>query len=489
MRRTTIEFMLFSAITVKSISHQKLSIVRFCGLVPASSLSCADCLKSEKPIKDSGKMIRVTCSTAPASFPDLLEQAASGECGLSRLLEDPNILEVYQKQNDDLTRQLSANVHEFLSIALGVIPSDHKDLCRRMLFRIPLTFAGRISLSPATVATLSNFMAVVDASRTDDVNLFCYLLQHFSKISGGRFLLLLPDAELFCRRLFDIAFVSPAVFDLVMYILSDGHPDFAAFLNKVEMSRLIWERYAADQRNDYLLFLSQVLNCVDASSVCIQYASDPEKVEWFFRTAITTEDRETRDLAMSVLYEMCSHCDDEDESETSMMVRVFQYMIRRVDQLAAFLGNDTSFSLGKSRAIEIIQAIVAAEESVAPSIIRAAGKLFAQMVAAPNFSILHCATVTLFELVMEADPGDIEPIVAEYRIRETIAEKFKQGGVSRPFDAHLCRIAQMLAKLDSDNGAWQQLLAGPVKEMDKLMSSPYGGSHPNKALGAPIRDD
>jgi hypothetical protein len=300
---------------------------------------------------------------------------------------------------------------------------------------------------------------------------------------------MLSDGPRFCQRLFDLAFVSPAALDLIVYILSDGHPDFAAFLNKVEMSRLLWERYQADNRKDYLLFLSQILNCVEGSSVCMQYASEPEKVEWFFRTAMTTDDRETRDLTMSVLYEMCSHCDDEDERENSMMVRVFQYLIRHVDELANFLGDDRPFSLGKSRAIEIIQAIVAAQESVAPSIIQAAGKLFAQMVASPDFWMLHCATVTLFDVVTGADPDELEQVVVEYHIRETIAEEFNRGGLRRPFDGHLYRIAQMLAKLDSDDDVWKEFLAGPVREMDRLMSSPYGGSHPNKALGGPILDD
>jgi hypothetical protein len=221
----------------------------------------------------------------------------------------------------------------------------------------------------------------------------------------------------------------------------------------------------------------------------MQYASEPGKVEWLFRTAITTDDRQTSDLTMSVLYEMCSHCDDEDESETSMMVRVFQYLIRHLDELALFLGSDRPFSLGKSRAIEIIQAIVAAEESVAPSLIQAAGKLFAQMIASPDFSILHCGTVTLFELVMGADNDEIEQMVVEYHIRETIAEEFQQGGFRRPFDGHLYRMAQMIAKLDSDDDAWKEFLAGPINEMHRLMSHPYGGIHPNKSLVPPIRDD
>jgi hypothetical protein len=415
-------------------------------------------------------------------FAELSTLISSSECTLADLLPDPNVFDAFQRQHADLDRYLVASAGDFLGIALGVVPSAHRPLCRRMLFRIPIGFARRVALSPAAVTTLAGFLVSASPSRSDDVALCCYLVQHFSKISGGRFLLLIADGATFCERLLDLAAELPTARDLVVAILGDGHPDFVAFLDRVNAAAVLWRRYEGGGVA-ILSLIELVANCCDAHSVCLQFLSAPPRVAAVFDQAIGAPTRELRDSAMTILYEMCSHCDDEDDGETSMIARVFRFVIDNVDRLAAFVGASGTFGPGKSRAIEIIQAVVSTEDSVPTSVVRAAGGLFTQMVQQPNFSILHCATFTIFKIAVGADEDEVADMLKHYRVKEEIMVKFREGEIMRPYDAHLAKVAQMVKDVGEAPPGWTDFVEGPLAEITRLLKCQYGGDHPNKSAG------
>jgi hypothetical protein len=106
----------------------------------------------------------------------------------------------------------------------------------------------------------------------EDFVLACHLFQHFGKLSGGHFLLLIHDRKTLFQRFIDIRNV-PSVSDLLVFVFSDDHPDLAAFLNRSTMAEIVWQRDEADQEAAYFQFLSFSVNSVDASCPAMQYSN------------------------------------------------------------------------------------------------------------------------------------------------------------------------------------------------------------------------
>jgi hypothetical protein len=92
---------------------------------------------------------------------------------------------------------------------------------------------------------------------------------------------------------------------------------------------------------------------------------------------------------MELLYELCSFCDEEDNGETSVLVRVFGYIQEHQDELAEFVGNDQPFCRAKTRAMELFSGLITSQDEVAESFFQTAGKLFHKIFQHPQFSELH----------------------------------------------------------------------------------------------------
>jgi hypothetical protein len=247
------------------------------------------------------------------------------------------------------------------------------------------------------------------------------------------------------------------------------------------MAQIIWECYESEQKSIYLLFLSYIIDSVEHSSQTLQFVSERPRVERLFSLATLSDDRRTCDYAMDALYELCSHCDDEDDSETSMVARVLPYVIEHADDLAGFVGNRQMFGHAKARAIELLAAVISAQETVPDSILQAAGSLFQQTLEEPLWSRLHVGMVSLFRIIGEGEDPDWEALDGKFQIRKAIVEEFAGKSKDKLFYCHLMEVAKWFVESGAEGTPeWREFVEGTYPVQKKLMSGKYGGPHPVK---------
>jgi hypothetical protein len=423
----------------------------------------------------------------------LVEILRHPDCTLIQLLNESELYPAYHRQLPDLIHFLVSHADEVVAIALGVAESSPaaKSTCRRILVLPVASFSHRVALFPPFVATVNSFLLNMPHDRIADITTCCLIVQYYAKLTAGNFLLQFPDGVPLFERLLD--FISlPCVYDLVLQIVSDGHDRFADYLNQSHIAGILWERYQNSGDAVLLGFLANVVTSVGPHSSEIQYVTEPERIEIVFRLATLSEDRPTCNNAMIVLYELCSYCDEDDNSETSVLVRVFGYIREHQDELAAFVCNHRPFCYAKTRAIELFSALTAAQDSVPQSFFEAAAGLFTQMFENPQFSVLHCTAVSLFALVMQGDEEARQKFEDDFHIKDQIIREFSEMTPDKLYYGHLLRIVELLEEADEGNAReheWVAFLTGRFAEMKTVAGSSYGGPRPQKGIGKIILSD
>jgi hypothetical protein len=378
-------------------------------------------------------------------------------------------------------------VPEILAIAVGekAATPENKKLCRRVLVNPVRSFALRIALYPPFAAACGPFFTALPVDRLEDITTGCLILQHYSKLTAGNFLLQFSNGAQVFQKLLDHISVSP-VYDLVLFLASDGHDRFAEYFNKNRIGRLLWERYEKQTDPTLLLFLSLVVTAVGPHSPEVLYLTERPRVAKMFSLATNSADRLTCNYAMELLYELCSFCDEEDDGETSVLVRVFGYIQEHQDELANFVANDQQFCRAKTRAMELFSGLITAQDEVPESFFQAAGKLFQKLLKNPQFSELHCTAVTMFRLVMQGDEDGRKKFEEDFQIRKEIIRAFAEKTREKLYYGHLYKIVELIEEANEGEGGgqeWRDFLSGPFAEMKAVIGSSYGGPRPQKGTG------
>ena len=425
--------------------------------------------------------------SANDEFQNVLAAAKAAEKDVEKVLREPNFLAAFNRQIPDLVAFLLSHSRSVLDIAFGVKPCAEpasRKLCKRMLTVMSPVFSQKMVQTKGLSSGLRDFAARIKGETEENVNVFCLTLQFFSKITNGSILPCLQNGREFFVSLLELQGM-PCVNDLLTYLTSDGHPQFSTFLDKNGIAELLWTRYHESQDLLNLMFLSHVVSSLDPSSKSMMYISERSRVDEIMEMALQTENWKLSDLGVTIIYEMCSHCDEDDDSEESLFVRVFQYVVERIDDFAEFVGSDTLYTAGKAKAIEMITGIVSATEEVTEKMAEMVGSLFQQMIKKPQFSILHCAFLKVFTLMCEAG-ADIEELDQAFGLRATIVEEFAHRDNQKLFYGHLFTVADLIhdhEDLQETSEEWQAFISSSYKEMKDIIENPYGGPKPSKVTG------
>lgn len=418
-------------------------------------------------------------------FANVLTAVKSADKDVEKVLKEPNFLDAFTRQVPDLVSYLLSRARSIVDIAFGVRPCtdpNSQKLCRRMLTVTTPVFSQKMVQTKGLPAGLREFSNHIHEASPENITTFCMTLQFFSKITNGSILVCINDGATFVGHLLDLQKMG-CVHDLLFYLTSDGHPQFAQFLDKNQIAELLWNRYESTKALTNLTFLSQVVSSLDPSSVSMLFISERERIEQIMEMALQTSDTKLSDVAMTIIYEMCSHCDEDDESEESLFVRVFQYVVERIDDIADFIASDTLYTLGKTRAIEMLVGIVSATEEVTENMFDMFGSLFKQMVSQPQFSILHCACVKVFTLFCDVG-AELQELDEKFSLRATIIDEFTHRDTNKLFYGHLFTIADLLHEhedFEETSPEWKEFIGSTYQEMKTIVESQYGGQTPSRA--------
>ena len=224
------------------------------------------------------------------------------------------------------------------------------------------------------------------------------------------------------------------------------------------------------------------------------YIADSSKFSIIFNDAIQINDKNLSDSAMELIYEMCSHCDEsESEDSNSLYQLVFMFLFDHFNQIADFISDNTFFSTGKLKAIEIINGLLSIKEEMPQSILDAAGSLFFQLFDHPLLSPLHCGCLSLFTVILSSEiEFSIEETLLKFDIRNRIANAFDNRSRDKQYYGHLYKLTEIILESErsectSEN--WVRYVKGTFAEMQNIINSNYGGEVPSRIQNVTGFDD
>lgn len=323
----------------------------------------------------------------------------------------------------------------------------------------------------------------LEITEADDIVTYCLIVQFFAKLTNGDILLRFSQGDKFMTKMLEMKNLE-CVRDMLVFFATDGHPQFSLFLDYFKIGELLWSRYLSNHDIFELSLLTGVISSLDANSESVRLMADNDRMNALIDLALG-DDIKVSDEAMNIIYELCSHCDEDDDSEDSLFVKVFGSVTARADDFAGFLGGDRRYSSAKTHAIELMAGVIASQDEPSESIIAAVGSLFRQVLANPGFSILHCGFMKLFMLLCDAGV-ELEDLDAELSLRQTIVEQLSDRKPGVQFYGHMYKIAEMFMEneeLEETPEFWQKFVSEELSGKISAMQNGYGGPRPAKGTG------
>lgn len=418
---------------------------------------------------------------APESFRNITKLTLSGDCTLEKLFAEPNFLDAFIKQHSKLVEYMLAHVLDVLNIALGKKQCEingARYLCKQIMIRQTAVFSQKASSMNDFAHALRDFG--MNITRDDDVITYCLIVQFFAKLTNGEMLLRFGKGNEFMTKMLEMKDLE-CVRDMLVFFATDGHPQFSIFLDRYKIGELLWERYTTNKDRFELSLLTGVVSSLDANSESIRLMANKERMQVLIDMALG-DDRKVSDEAMAIVYELCSHCDEDDDSEEGLFAHVFGSITERADDFAAFLGSDRQYSQAKTRVIELMAGVIASLDEPSESILVATGSLFKQMLANPQFSILHCGFMKLFMLLCDAGV-ELDELDEQFDIRQTIVTQLADRKPGVQFYGHLYKMAEIFTEnedLEDTPEFWQEFVRKDLSARIEVNEKGFGGKRPVK---------
>ncbi|KAH0793758.1 hypothetical protein GPJ56_002310 [Histomonas meleagridis] len=426
---------------------------------------------------------------SPQELQNITSLCANENCTISDLMEQSNIMDAFKKQHSTLIQFLVAHISEIIRIATGITQltfSNAKSHCETMLITNLSTFTPRIVYSENLISTVIECLNSPVCEEPDNLSNLCLFLQFLLKVTNGAFLHKLPDGVLIFKKFLPLV-EHPCVYDFLDSITTDGHPEYVKYLETNKIAPLLWQSIDASPSSKLFSLLCNVVSSVDSNSMALFDITSPSVLEKIFDYATNNDNTDLSDQSMFLLFELCSKCDEEDQDDDSMFTRVFKFVISKTNDLCNFVTNDTLFTAGKAKAIELLGGIISADFEVPKCIIECSGKLFLKMFEYPSFSILHCSATQLFEFISE---GNLEEMLKEYKIKEKIVDAFdnEENDDVGIYYGHLYKITEMILNNEKEQNEetdekWNKFVNGKYSQMKELIELRFGGPVPSRITG------
>lgn len=428
---------------------------------------------------------QVTWNISANPFENITTMLNLPDCSVEKLLNTYNFSDALKRQHSRLIIYLNSNIVTFAKIALNDIPNYKSSLAFKLLITQIPAFSPKVAKNPDFIIYLSTFLFDLKEFSIDKLRNYCLTMQFFIKITNGNFLLQISNGSELFQKLLEYE-NHLCVYDLINYITSDGHPLFTEYLETINATNILWD-HITKFRNDRIKykFLTNVMSSISLDSDALLYIAESSKFSIIFNDAIQTTDKNLSDSAMELIYEICSHCDEsESEESNSLYQLVFIFLLDHFDQLTKYISDDTFFSTGKSKAIEIINGLLSIKEEISQSILDAAGSLFLQLFEHPLLSPLHCGCFSLFTVILSSEiEFSIEETLIKFDIRSKIAKAFENQSRDKQYYGHLYKLTEIILeneKSESIHDDWVRYINGDFAKMQNIINSNYGGEVPSR---------
>lgn len=415
------------------------------------------------------------------SFDDIEKVLNSDDCNLENLFDQKNIEEALKRPNHKLIQFIITNIVELTQVALTEINNPRMLIIQKIFLSPVPSLTQKISQTPVFIDCLSNYLFSATITPIK-LRYFCSIARFFVKFTNGYFLLQIQNRSEFFKKLFEyIQFFY--VYDLINEISADGHPYFTQYLENINAHLFVWNRLQSSPQDciNYII-LKNIISSASPNSQMLFYLADTTRFPFIFNQAINTENKHLSSVAMDLVYELCSHCDEEDcENENSLFQLIFIFLLNKFNAISQFIIGRHFFTNAKLKAIELLSGLISInDEEVPDSLIDAAGNLISQIFDYPVFSKLHCAALN-FSSIIFSTGANIEPILLKYDIKTKIADAFKTYSKEKPYYGHLLKITEMILEIESDqqkNEKWESYIKNEYAQMKTILDSNYGGTVP-----------
>ena len=342
------------------------------------------------------------------------------------------------------------------------------------------SFLTLLLTSESYLSLLNNFTKHLESEDKYSITTWCKLMQTYIDTTGSSFLNVFPEKKKFFKRL--IPYLSNmSIYQLVFSICNEGHMHSINFLEKSHASTVFYKNIRSENQVEVLKLMSVFISSCDSNSSLVSSLAKRERVDTIFSLAVDSNVR-VSDAAMQLLFELSSHCDEDDNDEGSLFQVIFMHVSERISEIADFICTEAVpgvFSRGRDKAIDLLIGILSIQETVPPDVFRVISYLWNEMFKHPLLSIMHCSMVRLFKAAMESD-GCCEDFLTSEKIREKIIQcSMIEERVF--YIGHLFEVAKMIIESEDDEkktGEWLQFINGPYEQMRSLIQNPYGGVCP-----------
>lgn len=331
--------------------------------------------------------------------------------------------------------------------------------------------------SVSFLTKISDFSKKLASQEQHSISSWCKIMSALISDTSSSFLHFLPERKKLLKNLIPFLNIQ-SIYQLVFLICSDGHQQAVQFLEKYHASTVFFNALHDDETNmvEKLKLMSKMISSLDSAGPLVQSLSRRERIDYIFELAVC-DDIHVSNAAMQLLFDISSHCDENDTSESSMFHQVFMHIIERVEELARFICSG-DFSRGKDRAIDLVIGMIETVGLESTEIVyEILGHLFDAMFEKPLFNIMHCAMLRLFRIVIMKYNG-CEDFLVQHKVRELIIEHLDKNF---SYSGHLYEIAKLIIKAEDKekrSESWKAFIEGKYCEMNNIIQASYGGKCP-----------
>ncbi|EAY16253.1 hypothetical protein TVAG_423050 [Trichomonas vaginalis G3] len=371
------------------------------------------------------------------------------------------------------------NMDEIFQLALGLAGEDNPGLQRNAFAILTIKVSSYISLLISSDQFLENLNETIESIgilEPPNLKLWVRMMNTLLDLTGFAILLNLPGRKKLFRRLLPHV-GKVGIYEFLFRICDDGHEASHQFLEKTHSVTSIYNCLG----NGYDLQIVKLLCACcysDTSGKLILSLSRPERTAKIFSFAVS-DNILLSNAAMQLLFEMSSHCDEDDEDdEDSLFQRVFMKIVERIDELIEFICKPP-FTSAKFRAIDLIIGMISTEHADFDKILKVLKWVWDQTFANPLLSQIHCAMLRICKAIFDSEELP-EEFVTQCQFRERIIE---YSNKKCTFSGHLYEIARMIHEIedfDKQSQAWKDYINGPYAKIRSIRENGYGGPVPER---------
>ena len=328
---------------------------------------------------------------------------------------------------------------------------------------------------------LSNFLKEFDSKNLLQINFWCKVLNLYIQLTNGAILHNFPEKKFFFNRILPYIQIY-SINSLLITIVDDGHSIMLEFLTKIHACSIIFNFLGPNSPNELLLqLMTSIVSSSDPGSSIIRSLSKESKLNTIFYLAIKGSNQKVCDNAMKLLFELCSHCDEEDnDNENSLFQLIFMKVVNKIDELVEFI-NNKPFSLAHEKAIELIIGMISTLPEIPDIIYSILNNLWIKFLKYPNHSILHCSFLKLFKALIEINDY-CKNFLIENNIRNIIINEFLNNNLRINYKGHLIEMIKLilLHETQEEFQIWNNFINNNYLPLKKIINYRYGGNLPKK---------